>query len=271
MRKVKMIALAVSVMLAACVSAWGDVAINEANFPDAVFREYVSSSIDKNPSDGMLSDEEIADTTNIDVDSKNISSLKGIEYFTSLQSLACDYNRIISLDMSSNSQLQLLYCAGNQLTELDTSSNPRLQRLYCYHNQLAALDPSSNPRLQELLCYNNQLTGLNVSNNLSLEYMDCSGNQLTSLDVSTNSQLGDLRCARNNLTALDISSNSQLRRLYCDENNLTTLDLSSNTKLDYDDVFLSPQSLTLSLDTAASPYTHSLTSPPIQQPSRAGY
>ena len=57
-------------------AAFADVTIDETNFPDENFRNYVLSAdvnIDKNQ-DGVLSDEEIAETTEINVRNKNISS-----------------------------------------------------------------------------------------------------------------------------------------------------------------------------------------------------
>ena len=82
--------MAVSMVLMACVSAWGDVAIDEANFPDSVFREYVSSNFDTD-SDGMLSEEEIARVRSISVTNGGIYSLQGVENFTALTELTCNY------------------------------------------------------------------------------------------------------------------------------------------------------------------------------------
>ena len=74
--------------------------------------------------------------TRIDIDSQNIADLKGIEYFTALTQLWCDYNELTSLDVSKNTALTRLCCAGNQLTSLDLSQNTALITLYCYENQI---------------------------------------------------------------------------------------------------------------------------------------
>ncbi len=74
-----------------CTSAFASVAINSTTFPNAAFRSYVSSNFDKN-SDGVLSDAEIAKVRDISTASIGTVSLKGIENFTALRSLTCNFN-----------------------------------------------------------------------------------------------------------------------------------------------------------------------------------
>ncbi|WP_218975538.1 leucine-rich repeat domain-containing protein, partial [Peptoniphilus catoniae] len=156
----------------------GDVAINETNFPNYYFRNYVSKKLDKDH-DGKLSDAEIAGIKSIDVrDIYLIKNLKGIEYFTALQTLNCDGNRLSTLDISKNAALQKLVCSNNQLTNLDVSNNPALEYLYCGANQLTNLDVSNNPALEYLYCGATQLTNLDVSNNPALKYLNCGNNRL---------------------------------------------------------------------------------------------
>ncbi len=100
---------------ASAASEPGAVAISGANFPDESFRAYVSDSFDAN-GDGVLSAEEIACVTEIDVHDCGISDLTGIEHFSSLMSLNCDGNQLTSLDLSSNTALATLSCTGNTYT-----------------------------------------------------------------------------------------------------------------------------------------------------------
>lgn len=97
----------------------GDVAINETNFPDSVFREFVKQF----DTDGnmTLSKAEIENVKDIDVSDRGISSLKGIEVFTSLTSLDCGYNSLSALDVKKNTELEQLYCSNNQISELDAT------------------------------------------------------------------------------------------------------------------------------------------------------
>ena len=206
-----------------------DIAIDETHFPDANFRNYLlSQSYGK---DGVLTEAEIKGITSIDVYYKNISNLKGIEYFTALTRLYCSYNQLTALDVSKNTALTRLYCSYNQLMALDVSKNTALTTLLCFSNQLTALDVSKNTALEYLDCSSNQLTALDVSKNTALTYLECRINQLTALDVSKNIALTDLRCRTNQLTALDLSKNTALTSLWCYSNQLTALDVSKNTAL----------------------------------------
>ncbi|MBQ7215573.1 MAG: hypothetical protein IJS39_06275 [Synergistaceae bacterium] len=230
MRIRRMIALAVWLVLTICAGAWGDVAIDETNFPDSIFRSHVSSSYDTD-SNGYLSDEEIAAVTNISVFSMGISSLKGVEYFTALTSLYCDFNQLTELDVSKNTALTDLKCYNNQLTELDVSKNIYLTELWCHDNKLTTLDVSNCASLDTLGCYSNQLTELDVSKHTALTYLRCDNNKLTVLDVSKNTDLTHLECQNNQLKELDVSKNVSLDFLACENNQLTELDVSKHTAL----------------------------------------
>ena len=208
------------------------VAIDATNFPDEIFRQYVVDSFDKD-GDGVLSAEEIAAVTKIDVDDKGISDLTGIEHFTVLNYLHCISNKLTSLDVSNNSVLIDLHCGYNQLTSLDVSNNTALELLWCDFNQLKILDVSKNIALRDLKCERNQLTSLDVSNNTKLIELYCYENQLTSLDISNNSNLIDLICGYNQLASLDVSKNTILEYLSCYNNQLTSLDVSNNNYLTY--------------------------------------
>ncbi len=60
------------------------VQITEDNFPDEIFRNYVSKNFDSD-NDGYLSSEEISKATKVDLNgTDNLESLKGIEYLTVL-------------------------------------------------------------------------------------------------------------------------------------------------------------------------------------------
>ena len=207
----------------------GVIAINEDNFPDENFRNYLLSQ--SYGTDGYLTEWEIAEITEIRVSSKYISNLKGIEYFTALTDLDCWSNQLTALDVSKNTTLTDLDCGSNQLTALDVSKNTALTDLSCSYNQLTAIDVSKNTALVNLSCDENQLTSLDVSKNTALTYLGCSDNQLTAIDVSNCTALEWLYCNDNQLTAIDVSNCTALTELYCYDNQLTSLDVSKNTAL----------------------------------------
>lgn len=203
--------------------------INATNFPDANFRNYLL--VQDYGKDGVLTEDEISQITSIDVYNKDISSLKGIEYFTALTNLKCYENLLTTLDVSKNTALTRLNCGYNQLTTMDVSMNTALKEIKCYNNQLTTLDVSKNTLLTELDCGGNQLTTLDMSKNMVLTELDCRSNQLTTLDLSNNTALKKVYCHDNQLTILDVSNSTALTYLNCTNNQLAALDVSKNTAL----------------------------------------
>ena len=195
-----------------------EINIDATNFPDANFRNWILSQ--SYGADGKLTASEISSITFIYVSVNAISSLKGIEHFTSLEILFCNNNQLTSLDVSKNTALTELYCYKNQLTSLDVSKNTTLTSLWCDNNQLTSLDVSKNTALTDLICYENQLTSLDVTKNTALFWLSCWNNRLTSLDVSKNTALKLLYCSANQLTSLDVSENKALTTLDCYDNQI---------------------------------------------------
>lgn len=137
--------------------AWADVEINEKNFPDPNFRNWILSQ--PFGKDGVLSDKEIADITEMNVSNKNIHDLKGIEYFTALESLNLDKNQVKYIDVSKNKELVYLRVEWNQLTSLDVSKNKAMRFLMCGGNSLTELNTSGCTALERIRCLHNQFNG----------------------------------------------------------------------------------------------------------------
>ncbi len=220
-----------------CAFALADVAIDETNFPDPIFRERIKA-FDTNQN-GILSSAEISAVKVLDVtnypdtsDDQKMTSLKGVEYFTAITELICDYNRLTELDISKNTALVKLMCDYNQLTELDTSKNTALESLWCSVNQLTQLDLSRNTALKTLVCEWDQLQALDLSHNTALEYLECSTNPMPAPDLSHNTALVTMWCRYNGWTELDVSKNTALETLVCGGNQLTSLDVSKNAALE---------------------------------------
>ena len=212
------------------------IAINDTNFPDFNFQDYVKTNFDID-SNGALSYEEINNVTSMKLYTENkilpskgmnIGSLKGIEFFTALTSLDCKYNQLTALDISKNTALIYLDCGYNKLTTLDVSKIAVLSYLSCRSNKLITLDVSKNIALTYLDCGGNNLTTLDVSKNTALIHLDCGANQLTTLDVSKNIRLYELYCNDNQLTLLNLGTIEKLSYLDCSYNQLTTLDVGKN-------------------------------------------
>ena len=153
--------------------------------PDANFKAYLvgNAAINTNGDAEIQVSEAAIFGGGINCSNWGIFDLTGIDAFTNLDSLLCDSNSLIYLDITSNGMLRVLSCSHNALTSLDVSSNLALSNLYCQNNQLTSLDVSANLALTHLFCFSNQLTSLDLSSNLALIRLRCNSNQLTSLDL----------------------------------------------------------------------------------------
>lgn len=188
------------------------------NFPDANFkaklllaspsntiaRIYLQGSapyvtIDTN-NNGEIEVSEAALINALDVSNSNISSVVGIEYFTSLKGLTCHHNQITSLTLNGAdiSGIFRLDCSYNQLTTFDFSTiQYHYLSINCSYNQIASLNPSQMAGQLSLVCSNNPLTSLNFENYYMLEGLSCDNTLLTSLDISGNNQCESLQCSNN--------------------------------------------------------------------------
>ena len=113
------IAVAVTVM----VMAWilrpeskpePTIPIDEQNFPDAVFRTYVSENYDTDH-DGNLTPDERRAVKECLVSRKEIYSLRGIEHFPELEKLDCSFDPIRKLNVSRNTRLKSLNVRGGNV------------------------------------------------------------------------------------------------------------------------------------------------------------
>lgn len=233
-------------------AAGQDVEINETNFPDPTFREYVKRF--DNNRNGKLSNSEINVVKNIDVSEKNIQSIKGVEFFVDLEELECVKNKISDINVSKNTKLKKLNCEWNELTNLDVTKNTSLIELRCGINHLTTIDLKNNKNLRVLWCQTNRFTNLDIkenillnevflvkneistldlSNNKELQILDVSENNIKNIDLSNNTKLVKLDARTNKLSEIDVSKNLDLGSLECQENLLKNIDLKNNKKLYY--------------------------------------
>ncbi len=225
---------AVTLPLMISVTAHAAVEINEATFPDPVFRSVIEGADYDRDQNGVIDDAEIALTINIYCEGMGVTSVQGVEYFTALQGLWCKDNYISYLDVSNNKDLHGVWCSGNLFTSLDFSGNPELEWVYCYDCNLTSLNISNNPKMAYLEVNTNPLTALDVSHNPLLEHLTCGSCELTSLNLGNNPNLTHLDAFRNHLTALDVSGCPKLKRLdIWDNAGLGSIDVSINSGLQY--------------------------------------
>lgn len=215
------------------------VEINNTNFPDPVFLQYVKDNIDtadttSGQKDGRLSKAERDAVTTISIDNQNCTDLTGIAYFANLTTLSCKQNRLNELDLKYNVNLTELDCSYNHLTTLDVSNNAKLRILECSNDDMEKLNLGDITNLRWLLCPENNLTELDVSKNRYLERLHCRYNNLRRLVIGNNYSLTMLYLLGNHLTSLDLYHKSEIwnydyatQSYTIDVNEDGTFDLSS--------------------------------------------
>jgi len=213
--------------------------IPDANFKNTLLNDTVADfdgdytydgNVDTN-NDGEIQVSEAESVTRLKVNSKSISSLTGLEYFTNLKELQCASNSLTSLNLNGNVQLEKLLCNTNQLSSINLSANTELTSLQCASNSLTSLDVNVNTKLTLLNCTSNLLTGLSINANTLLTSLYCDSNQLSTLDTSANILLKSLVCKNNVITSLDVSANTVLTALICSSNQLTSLNVVNNVAI----------------------------------------
>ena len=235
------------------------VEISEANFPNETFRTDVANQFDSDQ-DGWLSDEEIANVTEINYGLGAPASVEGIRFFTSLETLLLNNSpALTTLDIHGMTSLEILVLGGlpslesinaagctaledvraqyglGSLCNVDFSDCPSLTSLKLRETGFTSFDASDYENLTLLdvggSYTGGQLTSIKVSNNLKLETLICTSNQLSTLNLSANKELTSLSCSYNQLTTLNLSANTKLTSLSCNNNQLGSLIISDNKEL----------------------------------------
>lgn len=224
-----------------------DVIINETNFPDPYFRNFLLTNEDPlyNNStkkmgingygkDGKLTTEELGKIYFLNISGLNvggkISNLKGIEHFYNLTYLICNHNNLQTVDLSQNTRLMALSIGDNNLQSLNISNLTNLYTLMCENNALTSLDVSNNPNLLTIWCTGNPIISLvGLSNKpyfITLRISD-----IESVDISgVATTIRELEIDNTSMTSIDLSACSALQRVVLNGNNyLNSITLPTNT------------------------------------------
>ena len=206
------------------------------NIPDANFKAYLvgNTAINTNGDAEIQVSEANAFGGAINCTNMNIADLTGIEEFTSLTYLSCNYNSLTSLDVSQNTALTELHCHSQPITNLIANNNTALTRISCSETNLMNIDVSGATALSRLGVALSNLTYLDVSTNTDLTWLACSNNQLTSLDLSSNTALTKLSIGYNQLNSLDVrngnNTNIDITYLWIENNpNLFCINVDDST------------------------------------------
>ena len=269
MKRIKLTLLLTILMSMVATKTFGFVEINEKNFPDKRFREYLLSQ--SYGADGLITDDEIPLITKMVITTPTTSAtvskmqnMKGIEYFTALKELDCSWNEIDTLDLRNNPLLEKLNCSyhGGSVI-LGLAGNKNLKEVYSTNEGHPKLDLSNCINLTTLDCgygcsmdtldisgcvslinltlphgnnYTYHLYNLNASGCTSLKEIRCYKASVFTLNASGCTSLEILECYQNSgLYELNVTGCAALKTLSCGGSNgsqLTTLDLSTCTMLE---------------------------------------
>lgn len=155
--------------------------IPDSNFEDKL----IALKIDIDGKNGKVLTSTISTVKDLNVQLSDIKDLTGIQDFTSLEYLNCQFNLLTSLNVSKNSKLIELYTHGNDLTTLDVSANTALTTLYANKNKLTALDLSKNTKLVYVNVAENSLKTLNLKNGNNSNFTGALLNKNASLTCIT--------------------------------------------------------------------------------------
>ena len=232
-----------------------DVAINETNFPDEAFRNWLKTNtqdyryggMNGYGSDGTLTTAELNKIEILRFSSVAIENLKGIEYFSNLKTIHARFCKIKYADFSHNTKLQCIDLI--QLTPRVESCNvsgcTQLKTLWFSYCSPISIDLSHNTELESLglsdmpnYCSSSddfQRT-VDLSNNRKLKHLEiCCAKQI---DISNQTELISLQLmdCRFSSSNLDLSNNSELRYInlqYDDNLSSLTLPFEESNKIDY--------------------------------------
>ena len=168
------------------------IAINEKNFPDVAFRNYIQKKADKNNNYSLDSDE-LEKLQEIYLSNgDNVKDCTGIEYLINLKSITIkDCSLTTPLDLTYNTEVVYL-----------NVENCALESLIVNGDSMTYLD-----------CQNNNLEELDLTNVSNLTYLNISNNNISYIDVSNCTNLNKILVEYNPLVCLDLSNNPIVKTL----------------------------------------------------------
>ena len=240
-----------------------NVDINETNFPDENFRSYLLSQT--YGADGVLTANEISKINTINVASKGIKRLKGIEFFTAMRYLYCYNNQIEGAAMdelieclpSSSSGYSCYIYVINKTNEQNVMTTTQVATAkakgwtpkydagadgwkdYEGSEPVAVVAeinetnfPDANFRswlLEQDYGSDGVLTNTEIA---GITDINVFMKDIANLEgIGYFKELRKLRCDQNRLTSLDVSECKKLYDLICNSNQLTSLNVTGCTEL----------------------------------------
>gem|GEM_PF-6273534 len=179
------------------------IAIADVNFEQAL----IDLNHDAGVPDGLVYKDVVARITELNIGSKEIDNISGIEAFTALTKLDIGSNNgIKTIDLSANIALLELDISDGGFSTIDLSNNILLTSLEINLNSFATIDLSKNTALTYLDAQENALTTIDLSKNIALASIALGDNKLTSVKLPNSPTLISINLEYNALENLDISA-----------------------------------------------------------------
>lgn len=179
--------------------------LTEEYVPDSIFRAWIDSNLAGGT--GVYTNEEAsAYDGEIYIGYTEVESLKGIEYFTNLQSFCITNNtKLTSVDLTKNTNLRKIYAMYSKaLEQLNIEGLDSLESINIGVTAITSFDLSKHlslaQRLRELNLMQLNLTEIDVTPFVNLESLDLSCNQFKFIDCEGLSKLKMFSCS--NITTL---------------------------------------------------------------------
>jgi len=252
-----------SVVLFACHKDILVEKIPNSEIPDLFFRDFLLLHFDTDM-DGFISKAEAKAVKEIDLSNvKGISSVAGIEHFTSIEKLIVKFTAIENLDLKSHSMLERLDCSVNSgLKTLVLPESKRMKSLNCSDTRIVSINLTDfkfledftfnqtvnighaiddlmikNSSVKSVFC-NINIKHLNMSNLPDLEYLSITGDESfhwsytvdQTVDLTKSAKLKSLKCEYIRCD-INVNQSTALEELFLVHVNNKTLDLSKNTSL----------------------------------------
>lgn len=187
------------------------------------------NKIDTN-NDGEIQISEALLIKYLNISSANVTNLTGLSYFSNLENLICNYNKISNVSeinlMTSLRQFHIWYNDNISLTEINLTNLTNLQYLQLGASKIYSLNVSNNIKLKGLSCQLNYLTTLNISNCPQLNYLQCFGNSISYLNIK-NGNLNPWVTLQLSGSNYDNSANAY-RYICVDEEDLDSMQINTS-------------------------------------------
>ncbi|MCM1077624.1 MAG: C10 family peptidase [Bacteroides sp.] len=209
------------------------VSLDETNFPDPVFRNYLASNYDRDR-DGVLSPSELNNANVIQVNGLGIVDFKGCELLPNLSFVEIINEKCTEIDLSNCGPIYYMAIYNTPLEKITLGTRKGLEDCHLHNNKLKELDLSGCKNVKWVSVQNNQLNELPLSGLENIQTLSCGYNNLTNLDLTGLTGLTNLYCSSNKLTSLNVNGLTNLKHIEATNNMLSgKLDVSGLRNLEY--------------------------------------